>query len=89
MPVLVQIWLFATPVLYSLTAVKKALPPWLYTVYILNPMAGIVDTFRRGLVLHESPDLQALAVSALVVAAIVPVAYVYFKYVELTMADAV
>lgn len=89
MPVLVQIWLFATPVLYPLTAVKKELPAPLYALYILNPMAGIVDTFRRGLVLHESPDLQALALSAIVVAAIVPAAYVYFKYVELTMADAV
>jgi len=89
MPVLVQIWLFATPVLYPLTAVKKALPPSLYALYVLNPMVGIVDTFRRGLVLHESPDGPALVVSAVVVAVIVPAAYIYFKYVELTIADAV
>jgi lipopolysaccharide transport system permease protein len=89
MPVLVQVWLFATPVLYPLTAVKDALPAPLYSLYTLNPMAGVVDTFRRALVLQQPPDLQALALSALVVAAILPIAYVYFKYVELTMADVV
>jgi lipopolysaccharide transport system permease protein len=89
MPVLVQIWLFATPVLYPLAAVKAHLPGPLYALYTLNPMAGVVDTFRRGVVLHQSPDYTALAASVLVVAVLVPAAYVYFKYVELTMADVV
>jgi hypothetical protein len=40
-------------------------------------------------VLQQPPDLPALALSALVVAAILPIAYIYFKYVELTMADVV
>jgi lipopolysaccharide transport system permease protein len=89
MPVLVQVWLFATPVLYPLTAVKSTLPAPLYALYTLNPMAGVVETFRRGVVLHQSPDLFALIVGALVVAVLVPVAYIYFKYMELTMADVV
>jgi len=89
MPVLVQIWLFATPVLYPLAAVKARLPNVLYTLYTLNPMAGVVDTFRRAVILHQSPDYTALGTSALVALVILPIAYVYFKYVELTMADAV
>ena len=89
MPVLVQVWLFATPVLYPLAAVKTALPASLYPLYVMNPMAGVVDTFRRAVVLHQPPDVTALAVSALAVMALVPAAYVYFKYVELTMADVV
>ena len=89
MPVLVQVWLFATPVLYPLSAVKSRLPPAVYNVYLLNPMAGIVDGFRRALVLHLTPDLHALAVSAGVVVLLLPTAYVYFKYAELTMADRV
>lgn len=89
MPVLVQVWLFATPVLYPLSAVKAALPGPLYWLYRLNPMAGVVDTFRRAMVLHEAPDFGALAVSATIVALLLPVAYVYFKHVELTMADVV
>jgi len=89
MPVLLQVWLFATPVLYPLSAVKSALAPPLYALYTINPLAGVIDTFRRGVVLNQAPDFQALATSALIVAVLVPAAYVYFKYVELTMADAV
>jgi lipopolysaccharide transport system permease protein len=89
MPMLVQVWLFATPVLYPLAAVKAALPMPLYAIYTLNPMTGVVETFRRGVVLHQSPDMFALIIAALVVAILVPAAYIYFKYVELTMADIV
>ena len=88
-PVLVQVWLFATPVLYPLSAARASLPEHLYWVYRLNPMAGVVDTFRRAVVLHQAPDLGAIAVSAAVVTILVPVAYVYFKHVELTMADVI
>ena len=89
MPVLLQVWLFASPVLYSLDAVKAALPNSLYFLYTLNPLAGIVDAFRRALVLHQMPDIPALATSAVVAALLLPIAYVYFKYVELTVADTV
>lgn len=89
MPVLVQVWLFATPVLYPLSMVRRALPEPLFWIYRLNPMAGIVDTFRRATVLHQAPDAGAVAVSAIFVAILLPVAYLYFKYVELTMADVI
>jgi lipopolysaccharide transport system permease protein len=89
MPVLVLVWLFATPVLYPLSLVRDALPDSLYWIYRLNPMAGIVDTFRSGLVLHRAPDAGALLSGAVVVVILLPLAYMYFKYVELTMADVV
>ena len=87
MPVLVQVWLFATPVFYPLSAAKASLPEPLYWAYRLNPMAGVVDTFRRAVVLHQAPDFSAIAMSAAVVTLLLPVAYVYFKHVEVTMAD--
>lgn len=89
MPVAMQVWLFASPVLYSLASVKRALPAPLYTLYTMNPIAGVVDTFRRAIVLHESPDLAALSMAAAIAAVLLPAAYIYFKYVELTMADLV
>jgi lipopolysaccharide transport system permease protein len=89
MPVVVQIWLFATPVIYSLETVRTGLPRSLYTVYTLNPMAGIVDTFRRGIVLHQAPDVQALATASVLTLLLLPAAYVYFKYTERTVADVV
>jgi lipopolysaccharide transport system permease protein len=89
LPLLTQIWMFASPVLYPLSAVRSALPRGLYALYLLNPLAGIVDTFRRGLVLGQSPDVAALSTAALIVAVLLPASYAYFKYAELTMADVV
>lgn len=89
MPVLVQVWLFATPVLYPLDAVRSTLSAPLYNLYLLNPLAGIVDTFRRAVVLHQAPDYGALGVAAAIAGMLLPAAYIYFKYAELTMADMV
>lgn len=89
MPVVLQLWLFASPILYPLTAVEQALSPALYKLYLVNPFAGIADTFRRGVVLHENPDALALGTAALVTAMLLPLAYVYFKHTESTMADVV
>jgi lipopolysaccharide transport system permease protein len=89
MPVLIQVWLFATPVIYPLDMVRAALPPWLYALYVSNPMAGIVDTFRRGVVMHQAPDAQALATAAVITLLLAPAAYVYFKVTERTVADIV
>jgi lipopolysaccharide transport system permease protein len=89
MPVLLQVWLFATPVIYPLDDARSALPAWLYQIYILNPMAAVVDTFRRAMVLHQGPDLQALASGVIVAAVLLPAGYVYFKAHERTMADSI
>jgi homopolymeric O-antigen transport system permease protein len=89
MPVLLQVWLFVTPVIYSLDAARDAIPPALYRCYVMNPLAGSVDAFRRAVVLQQAPDAAALAVSAAIAAVLLPLAYIYFKYAELTMADAV
>ena len=87
-PVALQVWMFLTPVLYPLTAARDALTPALYALYALNPMAGVVDTFRRA-VLGQAPDAFALSSAAIVSTATLCVAFVYFKWAEMTVADAV
>jgi lipopolysaccharide transport system permease protein len=87
-PVMVQVWMFATPVLYPLTLVQHALSPGLYALYTLNPLVAVVDTFRRA-VLGQAPDMAALAAGAIVSFTLLPVAYLYFKRQELLMADVV
>jgi lipopolysaccharide transport system permease protein len=83
MPLVLQLWLFASPVVYPLSVVPET---W-RTLYLLNPMAGIIDGFRRVVVLGTAPDYQALAVSAIVSLVLLPLAYAYFKHVESTVAD--
>jgi lipopolysaccharide transport system permease protein len=39
---IVQLWMYATPVVYPLSQVPDWLLPW----YVLNPMASIVESFR-------------------------------------------
>jgi lipopolysaccharide transport system permease protein len=82
LPVVLQLWMFASPVLYPLSTIPVAWRP----LYLLNPVAGLVDTFRRS-VLGLPLDLTALAVSGVVTAVLLPVAYVVFKHVEATVAD--
>jgi lipopolysaccharide transport system permease protein len=52
MPLLLQIWFFASPVLYPLAAV----PAKWHRLYTLNPMAGIVDGFRSAVLEGRTPD---------------------------------
>ncbi len=89
MPVVLQVWMFATPVVYPLSLAREQLPGWAWRLYVANPMAGIVETFRRATVLHQPPDAAALGASAVVVLVLLPLAYAWFKYAELTVADAV
>jgi lipopolysaccharide transport system permease protein len=88
-PVLLQVWMFATPVVYPLALARAKLSPTLYWLYTLNPMAAIVDTFRRAVVLHTAPDLTAVTTATLVTLLLLPLAYAYFKHAEFTMADVV
>jgi lipopolysaccharide transport system permease protein len=83
MPLLLQIWMFATPVVYPLSQV----PLRFQTLYMLNPMVGTVENFRRVITQGESPDFHSLGVSALVSIILLPASYIYFKHVEATVAD--
>ena len=83
MPLLLQLWMFASPVVYPLSAVPARLRGW----YALNPMVGVIENFRRVMLQGVAPDFYSLGISALVAAILLPAAYLYFKRVEATMAD--
>jgi lipopolysaccharide transport system permease protein len=85
MPLIVQVWMFASPVIYPLGVVPDAWRSW----YLLNPMAGIINGFRQVLLHGVAPDAGPLRYSALVTAIALPIAYVIFKRAERTMADIV
>jgi lipopolysaccharide transport system permease protein len=85
MPLLLQLGMFASPVVYPLEAVPADIRAW----YVLNPMAGIVDGFRRAVLDGLPPDPAAITASIVVVAAILPAAYVWFTHVDATAADVI
>lgn len=82
-PLLMQVWMFATPVIYAYSTV----PARLRSLYMLNPMVGIVENFRRVVLQGIGPDLQLLAISTIVSVVLLPASYLYFKHREATMAD--
>jgi lipopolysaccharide transport system permease protein len=85
LPLLIQLWMFATPVAYPLSVI----PEWLKPLYLLNPMAPIIDGYRRAIILGTRPDLEALAVSAVVILTLTVTALAIFKRAERTFADVI
>jgi lipopolysaccharide transport system permease protein len=83
-PFLIQLWLFASPVVYP----SSLLPEPYSTIYGLNPMAGVIEGFRWAL-LGTSPPNLLIAVSAVVVIVILVSGAYYFKRMEKTFADVV
>ncbi|BDZ44155.1 ABC transporter permease [Naasia aerilata] len=85
LPFLVQIWLFASPVVYPSSLVPA---PW-NLLYALNPMASVIDGFRWALLgTAEFPGLRLL-VSLAVVALLLVGGLRYFRSVERSFADAI
>jgi lipopolysaccharide transport system permease protein len=84
-PLLLQLWMFATPVIYPLGAVPERLRP----LYMLNPMVGVIENFRRVILRGAAPDLRLLFTSALISVVLLVISYLYFKRVDATMADVI
>jgi len=82
-PLVVQMLLFASPVIYSIQRVPQGLRPW----YLLNPLAVVIDGFRRAILHGTGPDLGPLAVSAASATLCLVLAYWYFKQREDRFAD--
>ena len=84
LPIALQLLMFASPVLYPLRMVPAA---W-RTLYVLNPLAGLIDGFRWS-VLGRPLDMQALGVAAAITIGVLPFAYMAFKYADVTVADVI
>jgi homopolymeric O-antigen transport system permease protein len=81
-PFMLQIWMFASPVIYPLTLVPAARR----SLFFLNPMAGAIDGFRSallGLPFRWAPIVWSVIVAILVVLT----GLTYFRRVERRVAD--
>lgn len=83
-PFLVQLWMFATPVVYPASLVPARWRP----LYGLNPMAGVIEGFRWVLAGGPSPGALTF-VSAAVVAVLLAAGLLHFRRVEGTFADVI
>jgi lipopolysaccharide transport system permease protein len=84
-PVLLQMWLFATPVAYPSSLVPEE---WM-TVYGLNPMVGIIESFRWALLGTPAPSAAVVGLSVGVTLALLVGALSYFRRVDRVFADVI
>ena len=82
-PLLLQIWLYATPVIYPVSMV----PQWLLPYYALNPMVGIIESYRAIFLHAASPAWNLLAIGTVVTLVVLCMGFVFFKRTEPLFAD--
>jgi lipopolysaccharide transport system permease protein len=82
-PLLTHVWMYATPIIYPVELVPER---W-RAYYFLNPMAGIIDGYRRALIMGQDPRPLALLLGAIVSLFLLLVSYATFKRTEPVFAD--
>jgi lipopolysaccharide transport system permease protein len=82
-PFAVQIWLFLTPVAYSVTLVHG---PW-RTLLAVNPMVGVVEGFRWAFLGTANAPWNLIAVSGPAALLLLFAGLAYFDRVERSFAD--
>jgi lipopolysaccharide transport system permease protein len=82
-PLLLQLWFYLTPIIYPLSAVPESLQP----LYLLNPMAILIESYRRVALLGQSPQWLYLLIAFLLASTVAVAGYAYFKRAEVTFAD--
>jgi lipopolysaccharide transport system permease protein len=86
MPLLIQLWLFLSPVAYPITEIPER---YRWVMAVLNPVSGPLDGFRHVLALGTMPDWGLLGLSTLSGSIALVAGYWLFKRLERAFADVV
>ncbi len=82
-PFLLQLWMFASPVVYPASMV----PVQYRLIYALNPVAGVIEGFRAGLLGTVPFPWHIILVSAVISIVLFISGLLYFQQVERFFAD--
>jgi lipopolysaccharide transport system permease protein len=85
LPLVTQLWLLITPVMYPLSTV----PDSLRNLYLLNPMTGLVESFRAILLYGNAPSYELLAPAVVGSLVVMLVGGWYFGATEARFADVI
>lgn len=83
---LVQLWMYATPVIYPLSTIEN---PTLKKLMLLNPMTAILETFKYAVLGVGQFRFEYLTYSALFTLFIMAIGIVVFNKVQRTFMDTV
>ena len=84
-PFLIQVWMYASPVVYPVSI----MPAQWRLLYSLNPLVGVIESFRWALLGKGSPDFSIMVVSGTVVVVLLLGGIIYFREMERTFADVI
>jgi lipopolysaccharide transport system permease protein len=79
---LLQLWLYATPIIYPVTLV----PEQLKSIYFLNPMAGVIEAYR-SVMLYGTAPAPTFFISIAMAVLVLFLGLFVFKKVEVQFAD--
>jgi lipopolysaccharide transport system permease protein len=82
-PFVLQVWLYASPVVYS----TQIVPESVRSFYYLNPMVGLIELSRYAVTGQGVVDLQGLGISAVAAIALFALGSTVFRWVERSFAD--
>jgi lipopolysaccharide transport system permease protein len=84
-PFLIQLWMFATPVIYPSSMLGERFT-W---ILALNPMGGVIEAFRPAVLGHAPIPWQQLGISAAIGFVVFAGGMFYFRKVERYFADVI
>lgn len=87
--ILLLVWFYSTPIVYSLEMAQNALPKSLFFLYKLNPMSGIICAYQSMFVYGEIPDIKLLTISTLAAIVFVILGFISFRHYEEIFVDMV
>lgn len=83
MSVVLQIWFWLTPIVYT----RDIVPEWLRWLVNLNPMVALVSIYQDALLLNRGPDWTALALPAGISIALFLMSFALFRRASAELVD--
>jgi lipopolysaccharide transport system permease protein len=84
-PFMAQVWMFATPVAYPLSAI----PDRWQSLYLLNPMVGVIEGMRWALLPEYRLDVMLLVPGLVIGLALLVIGLAWFQRAQRRFADIV
>jgi lipopolysaccharide transport system permease protein len=82
-PFLVQVWMYASPIVYSVTLIPRAYRP----IFVLNPLSSALSGFRSAMLGTPGPSAGEIGLSFLAGLVILIAGVWYFRRTERVFAD--
>lgn len=82
-PLLIQLWMFVSPVIYPISMVPKKY----HLLMSINPMVGTIEALRSSLLGHQPINWLLLGISAMIISIIFLSGIYYFRRMERVFAD--